>query len=104
MVALYSIKSVLSNDLLRVQHIFGKDTSVPGVRREDQVLINFLCDKKFIEEMDAAVAKAGLAGRSQLIRDAIHDKLSQLGISVPESLKAPPPRAGRKPRATRKPS
>jgi hypothetical protein len=54
------------------------------------MFIGCQADEQLISDLDRA---RGRKDRSQLIREAIADKLQQLGIRVPENLIYPPPRA-----------
>lgn len=48
--------------------------------------------EEFIAEIDRAMVAAGYSNRSQFIRDAVVEKLRNLGVDVPVSLTIPKPR------------
>jgi len=50
-------------------------TCVSNQRAKGQKLLPIAVDEKFIEELDAGLARAGYRNRSQFIRDAIIEKL-----------------------------
>jgi hypothetical protein len=68
---------------------------VPNQRAKGQKLLPIAVDEKFIEELDAGLARAGYRNRSQFIRDAIIEKLKRAGILMPKELALPPHRTGK---------
>ena len=54
--------------------------------------ILLMLDEKFLAEIDAAFPRFGYSDRTTFIRDAVIQHLKQLGIEVPLSYKAGPPR------------
>ena len=67
-------------------------TCVSNQRAKGQKLLPIAVDEKFIEELDAGLARAGYRNRSQFIRDAIIEKLKRAGVVMPKELAFPPPR------------
>src|SRR5258708_6825346 len=59
---------------------------VPNQRAKGQKLLPIAVDEKFIEELDAGLARAGYRNRSQFIRDAIVEKLKRACIVMPKEL------------------
>jgi Arc/MetJ-type ribon-helix-helix transcriptional regulator len=72
---------------------------VPNQRAAGQKLLPIAVDEKFLRELDAGLAHAGYRNRSQFIRDAIVEKLTRAGITLPRELALPPHRIGRGPKA-----
>lgn len=68
---------------------------VPNQRAAGQKLLPIAVDEKFLRELDAGLSRAGYRNRSQFIRDAIVEKLTRAGISLPTELALPPHRIGK---------
>jgi hypothetical protein len=68
---------------------------VPNQRASGQKLLPIAVDEKFLRELDAGLPKAGYRNRSQFIRDAIVEKLTRVGVSLPRELALPPNRMGK---------
>jgi hypothetical protein len=68
---------------------------VPNQRAPGQKLLPIAVDEKFIRELNAGLPKAGYRNRSQFIRDAIVEKLTRAGVSLPRELAMPPHRMGK---------
>ena len=68
---------------------------VPNQRAAGQKLVPFAVDEKFLREVDVGVARAGYRNRSQFIRDAIVEKLTRAGVTLPKELALPPNRFGK---------
>lgn len=75
---------------------------VPNQRAPGQKLLPIAVDEKFLRELDAGLSKAGYHNRSQFIRDAIVEKLTRAGVSLPKELALPPHRLGKGGDAPRK--
>lgn len=76
---------------------------MPNQRSAGQKLINVPMDEEFIRRMDQAVALSGLANRSAFIREAIQNKLAEMGVELPVHAASAPLRlgkGGRKPKPT----
>lgn len=56
--------------------------------------ILLMLDDQFLREIDAAFPLAGYSDRSTFIREAVIKYLAELGVHVPISYKAAPPRIG----------
>ena len=52
-------------------------------------------DDRFVAIINQAVEKFGYGDRAKLIREAIAEKLKNLGMKVPDSLAATPTRLGK---------
>ena len=63
---------------------------VPNARSKDQIAISFWLDSQLLRDIDIA---RGRKDRSQFIREAIAEKLTRMGIRIPESLIYAPARA-----------
>jgi hypothetical protein len=68
---------------------------VPNQRAPGQKLLPIAVDEKFLRELDSGLSKAGYRNRSQFIRDAIVEKLTRVGVSLPKELAMPPHRMGK---------
>lgn len=68
---------------------------MPNQRGEDQKLLPFTVKEEFLDELDRALRSLHITNRSQFIRDAIREKLSALGVEVPEGLAAAADRFGK---------
>lgn len=64
-------------------------------RAPGQKLLPIAVDEKFLRELDAGLTQAGYRNRSQFIRDAIIEKLTRVGVSLPKELALPPHRIGK---------
>lgn len=65
---------------------------MPNKRAEGQRLINVPMDEDFIEQIDGNLAALGYDNRSSFIRDAIVEKLIEMGVRVPRSITVAPAR------------
>ncbi len=65
---------------------------MPNQRRAGQMFLGFQADLELVRELDRG---RGRMDRSQFIREAIAQKLGELGIRVKEDLIYPPDRAAR---------
>lgn len=68
---------------------------MPGQRAPGQKLINVPMTERFIEEIDAALPKAGYSDRSKFIRDAVFEKLDRLGFKPRADIALAPGRSGK---------
>jgi len=64
------------------------------VRKPGRMYVGLQVDAEMLEKIDSA---RGFKDRSQFVREAIAGKLTAQGITVPESLIYPPPRAKLRP-------
>ncbi len=63
--------------------------------RDGQKQIGLFLKVGFLEEIDEALARLGYADRSTFIRDAVYEKLTLHGVSVPQGLQSAPSRSGK---------
>jgi Arc/MetJ-type ribon-helix-helix transcriptional regulator len=68
---------------------------MPNQRAPGQKLLPIAVDEQFLRKLDAGLAQAGYRNRSQFIRDAIVEKLTRVGVSLPLELALPPHRIGK---------
>jgi Arc/MetJ-type ribon-helix-helix transcriptional regulator len=64
-------------------------------RTPGQKLLPIAVSEEFLQELDSGLKQAGYRNRSQFIRDAIIEKLTRAGISMPSELALPPHRHGK---------
>ena len=69
--------------------------AVPNQRSAGQKLINIPMDEEFIRSLDAAVIRSGLGNRSAFIRDAIVEKLADMGVDIPTEVATAPSKIGK---------
>lgn len=73
-------------------------------RSAGQKLLNFPVKEEFLEEIDRAISSSRFSNRSEFIRQAILEKLQEMGISIPEAMASAPSRSGKvESTSTRKP-
>lgn len=68
---------------------------MPNQRARTQRLVNFPASDQFIAGLDEAIRKVGYSNRSEFIRDAVEEKLRELGFQLPPGATLAPPRAGK---------
>ena len=68
---------------------------MPAKRAPGQKQVIVMMKEEFIAEIDGNLEKLGYGDRASLIRDAIIEKMTKLGIQVPPELSAAPSRAGK---------
>lgn len=73
---------------------------MPNVRGKDQKGVLVMMRESFLEEIDAALPKAGFSDRSKFIRDAVYQRMRSLGFKVAEEDTTAPSRKGKGGRPT----
>lgn len=76
---------------------FVKDTGLvmKSRRAPGQTLVNFPIKGAFLEFLDSNLESLGFSDRSKFIREALREKLIQMGKDCPPELVLPPGRAGK---------
>ncbi len=77
---------------------------MPSQRSKDQRLLNIAVKESFLVQVDEALAALKIPNRSEFVRLAILEKLTRLGVEIPEELGLPPMRAGKGGRRRLRPS
>lgn len=73
---------------------------MPNVRGKDQKGVLVMMRESFLEEIDAALPKAGFSDRSKFIRDAVYQRMRALGFKIAEEEPTAPSRKGKGGRPT----
>ncbi len=73
---------------------------MPNVRGKDQKGVLVMMRESFLEEIDAALPKAGFSDRSKFIREAIYQRLRSLGFDIEPEEPTAPSRKGKGGRPT----
>jgi acetate kinase len=68
---------------------------MPNVRGSDQKGVLVMMRESFLEEIDAALPKAGFSDRSKFIRDAVYQRMKAMGFNVREEAATAPSRKGK---------
>lgn len=68
---------------------------MPGQRAAGQKGVLLMMRQEFLEEIDKHLSRFGYSDRSSLIRDAVYEKLSAMGLQLPTEIKTAPSRAGK---------
>jgi hypothetical protein len=70
-------------------------TAMPNQRAPGQKLLAVPMHHEFIAAIEAAVLRKAYSGKSELIREAVYEKLTKIGLSLPKSITYPPSRRGK---------
>jgi hypothetical protein len=70
-------------------------TPMPNVRGADQKGVLVMMRESFLEEIDAALPKAGFSDRSKFIRDAVYQRMREMGFDVDPQDSTAPSRKGK---------
>jgi len=68
---------------------------MPAKRAPGQKPIIVMMKEEFIAEIDGNLGKLGYGDRASLIRDAVIEKMTRLGIEIPREFSVAPSRAGK---------
>jgi hypothetical protein len=70
-------------------------TALPNQSAPGQKLLAVPMHHEFFAAREPAVLREGDSGKSDLIREAVYEKLTKIGLSLPKSITYPPPRRGK---------
>jgi hypothetical protein len=68
---------------------------VPNKRAKGQKLVGIPMDIEFIKEMDACAKAKGYSDRSKFVREAVYEKMEDLGCHIVRQVSEAPPRFGK---------
>ena len=81
----------------KLKDIFGLiyTPRMPNKRSAGQKGVLIMMDEAFRNEIDAALPKTGFDDRSAFIRNAVYEKMREIGVNISSEIKSKPSRVGK---------